>query len=56
MVDLVLEVRDARIPLSTCHPQVGWGPVYQRDTLLGPVGAGWGWACDQVVASQCEPV
>jgi ribosome biogenesis GTPase A len=22
MVDLVLEVRDARIPLSTCHPQV----------------------------------
>jgi hypothetical protein len=25
MVDLVLEVRDARIPFSTCHPQVGWG-------------------------------
>jgi len=25
MVDVVLEVRDARIPLSTCHPQVaGW--------------------------------
>lgn len=23
MVDLVLEVRDARIPFSTCHPQVG---------------------------------
>jgi hypothetical protein len=22
MVDLVLEVRDARIPVSTCHPQV----------------------------------
>lgn len=22
MVDLVLEVRDARIPFSTCHPQV----------------------------------
>jgi hypothetical protein len=23
MVDVVLEVRDARIPHSTCHPQVG---------------------------------
>jgi ribosome biogenesis GTPase A len=36
MVDLVLEVRDARIPTSTCHPQVsvclclspGFEPVF----------------------------
>jgi ribosome biogenesis GTP-binding protein YlqF len=38
MVDVVLEVRDARIPLSTCHPQVGaWVGAKPRLVVMNRV-------------------
>lgn len=36
MVDVVLEVRDARIPVSTAHPQVGRG-----GSMVGWWRVGW---------------